>query len=50
MSFVYFVSPIYSPVIYPPTAQFPIVYYPVKSSTYQFPIPLMYSTPPPAIL
>jgi hypothetical protein len=50
MAFVYFVSPIYTPMLYPPISQYPVVYYPVKSSTYRFPIPVMYSSPPPAIL
>ena len=50
MSYVYFVTPIYTPVFYPPTAQPPVVYYPTKTVTYKFPIPMLYSTPPPAIL
>ena len=50
MGYVFFVTPIYTPVFYPPTAQAPVVYYPTKTVSYKFPIPMLYSTPPPAIL
>ncbi len=50
MSLVFFVTPLYSPVYYPPTAHPPVVYFPSEMRTYMFPIPMFYSTPPPAIL
>ena len=50
MGYVFFVTPVYTPVFYPPTAQPPVVYYPTKTVSYKFPIPMVYSTPPPAVL
>ncbi|HXY82336.1 MAG TPA: hypothetical protein VEH56_01350 [Candidatus Saccharimonadales bacterium] len=50
MTFFYFVTPVYSPPTYPNATPFPLVYAPLRVSTYSFPVPLMYSTPPPAIL
>ncbi|HKM78220.1 MAG TPA: hypothetical protein VJZ03_04025 [Candidatus Bathyarchaeia archaeon] len=48
MTFTYFVSPIYTPIAYPPSP-FPVVYYPLKSNPYRFPMPVLYSAPPPAV-
>ena len=50
MSFVYFVSPIYAAVEYAPPSYPPMFYYPVKPMKFRFPLPVLYSTPPPAIL
>jgi len=50
MSFVYFVRPIYSPVIYPPVTDAPLVYYPLNTVTYRFPIPVLYSAPPAMVM
>jgi len=50
MSFVFFVAPIHAPVLYPPAMPLPVVYAPVNNVTYRFPIPLLYSSPPPAVL
>jgi hypothetical protein len=50
MSYVYFVRPIYAPIIYPPTTCPPLVYYPLNNVTYRFPVPVLYSTPPGNVL
>ncbi|HKM76893.1 MAG TPA: hypothetical protein VJZ32_10790 [Candidatus Bathyarchaeia archaeon] len=50
MSFLYFVTPLFSPPTYPSATPFPLVYAPLKLATYGFPMPLMYSAPPPAVL
>jgi hypothetical protein len=50
MSLVYFVTPIMAAVEYAPQPNPPMIYYPAKIMTFKFPIPLLYSTPPPAIL
>ncbi|HKM50953.1 MAG TPA: hypothetical protein VJZ75_07220 [Candidatus Bathyarchaeia archaeon] len=48
MTFTYFVSPIYTPIAYPPSP-YPVVYYPLKSNPYRFAMPVLYSAPPPAV-
>jgi hypothetical protein len=50
MSFVYFVRPIYAAVEYAPQSYPPVVYYPINNMTFRFPVPVLYSTPPPMIL
>jgi hypothetical protein len=48
MGYVYFVSPLMMPAeTQPPPKTY---YYPVKGVMYRFPIPIMYSEPPIAVL
>ena len=50
MSLVFFVTPTYNPVFFPPVAHPPMIFFPSQVTTYTFPIPMLYSTPPPAVL
>ena len=50
MSFVFFVRPIYTPFEFQPMAPPPVVVYPVNNVKFQFPIPVLYSAPPAAVL
>jgi hypothetical protein len=48
MSYVYFVSPVMMPAENQrPT---PLLYYPVRFSSFTFPLPIMYGEPPTAVL
>ena len=48
MNLVYFVTPVMTPVECMP--QPPVVYYPINNVKYRFPVPVIYSTPPVAVL
>jgi len=50
MSYVYFAKPIYTPMEFLPPNQLPVVYFPLNNVRYRFPVPVLYSNPPPAVL
>ena len=48
MSYVYFVAPVMMPAEYQKPA--PVLYYPLRTAAYMFPLPLVYGEPPIAVL